>query len=47
MVNPFYILAVLLFGGGLFLGRNNKYAAYACFLVMVLALFVGTYHHAQ
>lgn len=42
--NPFYVLSLLLIAGGFLLGRSNKYAAFACFLVAVLSAFVGTYH---
>jgi len=46
VTNPFYVLTILLFVAACFLGRNNKYAAFACFLVGVLSAFVGTYHNA-
>lgn len=42
--NPFYILGMVLLVGALFLAKNSRYAAFACFLVGVLALWVGTYH---
>lgn len=43
-VNPFYALGGLLVLLALILGKNNKYAAFACVLVAVLSLFVGTWH---
>lgn len=48
MTNPFYAFAVgMAVMGFLFYSfSREKYGAYACFLVAVLAAFVGTFHNA-